>query len=268
MTKDTRAAVAGVLVAIGITSAMDATGYSQFSALPLAPLLAIFAYLQRQPRRALGFVWGRGRDYGLAILYPIVVLGVLTLIARLSNVIDVSHTNWKKACINLVLVSISNTLVVIITDEGFFRGWFWASLERGGIKLSTVWIWSSIAFAAWHWSAISLKTGFDVPARQIPLFLINAAVMGAEWGLLRWISGSVVVSSMSHGVWNAFAYVLFGFGTRIGALGIKQTAVYGPEVGIVGLVLNIVFVIGLWSWWRSQIANRPQPEAESHVTGA
>ena len=258
MKKDTGAAVAGVVVAIGVTSAMDATGLSKFSALPLAPLLALFAYFQRLPRRTVGFVWGRRRHYGMAVLYPLVVLGAVTLVARLGNAIDLSHTNWKKAGINLVLVAVMNTLVVIITEEGFFRGWFWASLERAGMKPFAIWIWSSIAFSAWHWSAVSLKTGFDVPARQIPLFMINAAMMGAAWGFLRSISGSVVVSSVSHGVWNSLAYVLFGFGTRVGALGVRNTAVFGPEVGIVGLSLNIVFVIGLWSWWRSQAGNRAQ----------
>jgi uncharacterized protein len=72
---------------------------------------------------------------------------------------------------------------------------------------------------------------------------------GAIWGLLRWISGSVVVASLCHGLWNGVDYVFFGFGTKIGALGIKNTAVYGPEVGMLGLALNIVFVVALWRWW-------------------
>jgi len=37
----------GVAAAIAITTAMDATGYSMFSALPLFSLAGVFWYLQR-----------------------------------------------------------------------------------------------------------------------------------------------------------------------------------------------------------------------------
>ena len=80
--------------------------------------------------------------------------------------------------------------------------------------------------------------------------MINAAVMGAIWGLLRVLSGSVIVASVSHGIWNGGAYVFFGFGTKIGALGIKSTAIYGPEVGFLGLVLNLILCVAIWRWWK------------------
>lgn len=76
--------------------------------------------------------------------------------------------------------------------------------------------------------------------------MINATLLGAIWGLMRLRSGSVVVASLSHGVWNGLAYVLFGFSTKVGALGIENTALFGPEVGVIGLVLNSLFFIVLW----------------------
>ncbi|HKZ73735.1 MAG TPA: hypothetical protein VJ011_06715 [Steroidobacteraceae bacterium] len=39
--------IVGVLVAIAITTTLDAAGLSAFSALPLAALLALFWYLER-----------------------------------------------------------------------------------------------------------------------------------------------------------------------------------------------------------------------------
>jgi hypothetical protein len=33
---------------------------------------------------------------------------------------------------------------------------------------------------------------------------------------------------------------------RIGALGIENTAIHGPEAGILGLALNIAFATALW----------------------
>ena len=78
------------------------------------------------------------------------------------------------------------------------------------------------------------------------------------WGLLRWISGSVVVTSVSHGLWNGGAYVLFGFGSNTGALGVKNTAIFGPEVGVLGLVLNLVFAVGLWFVVRGLAISRKE----------
>jgi hypothetical protein len=90
--------------------------------------------------------------------------------------------------------------------------------------------------------------------------MINAAVMGAIWGMLRLISGSIIVASVSHGVWNGGAYVLFGFGSKVGALGIKETALYGPEAGVLGLILNLVFAAALWRWWKAGRSGvRPAP---------
>jgi hypothetical protein len=82
------------------------------------------------------------------------------------------------------------------------------------------------------------------------LFLVNAAALGAAWGLLRSLSGSILVASVSYGVWNGVAYVLFGFGTEVGALGVAETWLYGPEVGLLGLVLNVAVVATLWHWSR------------------
>jgi membrane protease YdiL (CAAX protease family) len=246
-----RPAISGVLAAIAITTTMDATGLSAFSALPLAPLLGVLEYIERLPRRSLGFVWGRARHYGLAVLFPVIVIGIIACVAALAGATDLSRTNWSHVALNVSIVTLSTLLVVIITEEGFFRGWLWASLERAGVSRTGVLIWTSIAFATWHVSAISLPTGFDVPAAQIPGFLVNAAVLGAIWGLMREVSGSVIVSSLSHGLWNGLDYVLFSFGTKVGALGIQNAAFYGPEVGWLGLGVNVVFLLVLWRMLRS-----------------
>jgi len=250
MTSRLRWPVLGVLAAVAVTSTMDATGLTAFSALPLALLLGVFCYLQRISRKEAGLSWGQGRTYFLAVLFPIAVAALIILVARAAGAIDLTHTNWKKTGINFALVAFSTVLVAIVTEEGFFRGWLWASLERAGVKRTGVLLGTSVAFSLWHWSAVMLKTGFDPPRAQVPVFMVNAAVIGVVWGLLRLRSGSVIVSSVSHGVWNGMAYVLFGFGTRVGALGIKNTGLFGPEVGVLGLALNIGFAALLWMWFK------------------
>jgi CAAX protease family protein len=267
-----RRPILGVLVAIAITTSMDASGLSTFSALPLFPLALVFWHFDRLSRRDVGLTWGARRHYALAVLYPLLVLGVLTLVCAAAGVIDVTHADWSKAWRNLALVTVSTTLVAILTEEGFFRGWLWASLSRAGLSAPRVLIWSSVAFALWHVSAVLLPTGFDLPRSQVPVFIVNAAVIGAIWGLMRWLSGSVLVTSVSHGVWNGAAYVLFGFGTKVGALGIAETAIYGPEVGVLGLTLNVIFAVALWRFARGRtpkaIEAHPHEKASAQPSSA
>jgi membrane protease YdiL (CAAX protease family) len=246
-------AVLGVLLAIAISTAMDAGGLFVFSTLPLLPLTLLFWRIQRLSRQRMGLVVGRWRHHGLAVMYPALVLGALTIVAVACGAVDVAHTDWRKAWLNCALVGVSTILMALLTEEGVFRGWLWASLQRAGCSDTAVLVWTSVAFALWHLSAVTLDTGFDLPAARVPLFLVNAAVMGAAWGLVRAVSGSVLASSVSHGIWNGLVYPFFGFGQRVGALGIRQTELYGPEVGILGLAANLLFVAVLWRSWRRRV---------------
>lgn len=229
---------------------MDAAGLSAFSALPLLPLMGLFWYLERLSPRQMGFVWGRWRHYGIAVLYPVLSLGTITVISVAAGAAEVWQADWSNAWRNIALVIISTIVAAILTEEGFFRGWLWASLEGAGQPPARTLVWTSVAFSLWHLSAVALATGFDLPGAQIPVFLVNAAVLGAVWALLRWLSGSVIVASVSHGVWNGLTYVLFGYGTKAGALGIEETALYGPEVGVLGLGLNVLLFAALWMRFR------------------
>ncbi len=240
--------IAGVTLAIGITTTMDATGFSDFSALPLLPLFLFFWWWQKFSRAEIGFKWGKISHHGFAVAYPLVVMSVLAAAAYASGQIDTSATDWDKARFNLFAGIFGTILGAIITEEGFFRGWLWAGLKKNGLSDRAILIATSLIFTAWHISAISLETGFDLPAKEIPLYLVNATLLGLNWGLLRQLSGSIVVASVSHGVWNGIAYALFGFGEKVGALGIQDTHLFGPEVGLFGIALNLVIAIAFWRY--------------------
>lgn len=244
-----RPPVLGVLLAIVVTTSMDATGLTAFSALPLLPLTGGLWYLQRLSRASMGFVTGRWRHYFLAVCYPLLVLGAVALISMAAGAARMSTLNWRKVLLSIAVVTVSTTLVAILTEEGFFRGWLWASLQRARKNQIHILLWSSVAFSLWHFSWVTL-TADRLPMEQIPVFMVNAAVIGINWGLMRWISGSVIVSSVSHGLWNGLTYILFGFGTKVGVLGIASTQIFGPEVGIVGLAVNVLFAAVLYSVWK------------------
>ena len=238
--------ILGVMLAITITTVMDASGYSMFSALPLMPLFGLFWWWQKFSKAEIGFNWGKRSHYAYAVAYPLVVMMVLAATAALAGAIDTSATDWNKAMLNLFVGGIVTILGVIVTEEGFFRGWLWAGLKKNGLGNSATLIVSSLAFTAWHISAVSLETGFDLPAKEIPIYLANATLIGLNFGLLRLVSGSIIVASVCHGVWNGLAYTLFGFGEKVGALGIQDSWLFGPEVGLFGIVINLVFAIGFW----------------------
>ena len=206
----------------------------------------------------MGIAWGKPRDYGLALAYPAMVLGSLVLIAW---GLDATHPGAKAATATIrdfAIMAGATIPAAILTEEGFFRGWLVASLRRNGLGAGWVLASSSVAFALWHVSAVTLHTGFDLPAAQIPVYLANAVVIGAIWGAMRLRSGSIVVASVSHGLWNGGAYVLFGYGAKIGSLGIEHPEVFGPESGYFGLLLNIAFLVPLaWSCVRRGTAIRP-----------
>jgi membrane protease YdiL (CAAX protease family) len=245
--------ILSVLLAIAITTAMDANGLSAFSALPLAPLIALFWIVARSTRREMGLVPAPLRDFVPALLHPVIVVGIAVLAAVAAGAADRSRADWGRAARHAGLIALTTFVVVTVTEEGFFRGWLWASLSRAGVPPARVLVWTSVAFALWHVSAVSLPTGFDLPRARIPLFLVNVAVLGAVWGLLRWRSGSVLVASAAHGLWNGLDYVLFGYGTRTGALGVAKAEVFGPEVGVLGLTLNVLFLLALWRWVRGKL---------------
>ena len=238
-------AVIGTLLAIAATAVLDAVGLG-FNFLPLVILFFLFWWLQRLSRKALGLAWGTPADYGLAASYPVIVLAIIGIVAWAAGAASFSTIDWGPTLLNLAGQVVVTTLVAIVTEEGIFRGWLWVTLRRAEVGQVAVLFWTSAAFAAWHISTAILPTPFHPPLAQVPVYILNAGVIGFVWGQMRLRSGSILVTSFSHGLWNGLVYVLFGFGTTLGVFGIHNTAVFGPEIGLVGLALNVVFAAALW----------------------
>ena len=245
----------GVGLAIAATATLDFLGYAMLSALPLIPLFFLFAFLDRIPRRELGLIAGTGKGYALALAHPLVVIGLLGWLAYAAGAVDLTALDGAKAMRNIAITALATFVMAIITEEGFFRGWLWAALGRLGKSPWTILITTSIAFVLWHVSFVFISNEFHFEPAHIPYFFANATLLGLIWGMLRLGSGSIVVSSASHGLWNGLVYVLFGVGSGAGALGIKQLGLFGPEVGLYGIALNAAFFAVLWWLYREKLAD-------------
>ena len=234
--------VVGAGLAIAITATMDAHGLTMFSALPLLPLAGALWYFQRFSRKQMGLAIGTPSGYAVALAFPVVVLSLDCAIAFVNGSTHASVLT-QTAMVHALIGAVAGIIAVLLTEEGFFRGWLWAALGRAGLSNSATLAASATLFALWHVSYATTAQGYILPPGQVAIFITNAFVMGVIWGVMRSISGSIIVSSVSHSAWNAFTYLLFGEGPKIGLLGISQTALYGAEVGVIGLALNAAFAV-------------------------
>jgi uncharacterized protein len=244
MSTDRLYVVLGAGAAITITATMDAHGLTVFSALPLFPLAGALWALQRFSRAQIGLTLATWRGYAAALGYPAIILSIAMVIAFAAGA---THARaFTPTTLSHMLIAIAaGTLVGLLTEEGFFRGWLWAALARAGLRADSTLVVSSIIFALWHVSYVTMAQGYILPLHQVLIFIPNAFAIGVIWGTMRSMSGSIIVSSVSHSVWNAFAYLLFGEGPKVGLLGITQTSIFGAEVGVVGLALNCAFALAL-----------------------
>ncbi len=212
----------------------------------LLPLFLLFWYLQHLSRAEIGLTWGRGRYYLLAVCYPTVALALAGLIAWLSGAVNLAATDLATMAPHLIFLTLITALGAIVTEDGFFRGWLWASLQRAGVTERGLLVWTSVAFGMWRLPMALLSTDFHLPIAQAPFLVLNAGVIGLNWALMRQRSGSIVVASVSHGIWNGLVYTLFNDGPTLGLLGIHNIGVFGPETSPIGLAINLAFAAILW----------------------
>lgn len=246
MNSSTRLAVAASLVAIVLTTSLDASGYGMFSAFVLIPAIPLFAYLARLSRTDLGYRFAPYQENLVAGLVPLLLIAALTAVAWLSNAIEPTREEWGLVFLVMAYNSAVGVLLVAITEEGFFRGMLWSLLEKSGQSEKQVLWTTTIIFVIWHLSAILLAEDYAPALFQVPIYLVNATLLGLIWGLMRQQSGSIWPPAIYHSVWNAIVYQLYGFGMDSGDLGAEPTWLYGPEIGFAGIVLSGSVVLFLF----------------------
>jgi membrane protease YdiL (CAAX protease family) len=239
-----------VLVMICSTLAPVIFNREQLQAFIIFPLILILAYWAKSNGKELGLEFGKLRDYIWAILYPLSICSVILIIAFLTGAIGgIQYTSETTG--NIVYLFVYTLILAFATEEGFFRGWLFGTLERGRMNPKLILILTALAFASWHLPLFFLNASFTWS--MLPIYITGGIIGGLTFGLLRYISGSIIVSSFSHALWNTVVYILFGFGTTVGILGIQATNIFSPESGLLGLVFGVVFMAVLWYWASKKV---------------
>lgn len=252
MNKSLKIALWASSLAILISTSMDATGLVMFSALPLIGLLLIFSWLATMGRRELGFVIGVKQEYLPALIIPVLLIALVSGLAFLTGAVNIAETDWQKTWSNIAIMGSVGILLVAITEEGFFRGLLWGLFERAGFSSFKILMLTTFLFMLWHLSAVLIATEYAPPMAQVPIYLVNGSLLGFIWGAMRQLSGSIWPSTIYHSTWNALAYEFFGFGERTGALGIVDSWLYGPEIGLAGIAVNSAVAVYCFRKMKSQ----------------
>ena len=246
----------GSIAALGLSPLITVmTGESNFYALSLFPLLVVLWYFTRLSEDEIGVKRGHFRTYLIAFFYPVIVMGVTGLICWMTGSIQAINTSVVTIAEQVVVLFFFTFIIALATEEGFFRGWLFAALHRCDVSPWRITIWTSFVFALWHFAVPFVVPDGRFPAAFVPFYLVNCFLVGIIWGLLRWDSGSIGVTALSHSVWNALTYTLYGYGTGAGVLAISSYHL-DPERGILGVLLNIIAFILLWQWRFKDILHK------------
>ncbi len=241
--------LAAGIAAIVVSPLLElATGQGALYTFWLTAMMIGLWAAQRLTRREVGVTVGDAKSYAIAVAYPVVIIGCVALGAWAAGLIDLSAYSAMTTFRRLTLNFLVTFVFALITEEGFFRGALWGSCLRAGFSPAWTLLWTSLAFGLWHLAVPIIEPDFAQPMAKVPQYVLGATVFGIAMGLLRLRSGSIVVPSFCHALWNATAYTLFGTGEKVGQLGIADTSIWDPERGYAGLVLAIL-AAALW-WWR------------------
>jgi membrane protease YdiL (CAAX protease family) len=222
-------------------------------------MIALWA-VQRLTKREIGIAIGDPKSFFVALAYAVGIIGSIALGAWGAQLIDLKDYSAATVFRRLSLNFLVTFVLALITEEGFFRGALWGSCERAGFSPAKTIIWTSLAFGLWHLAVPIIDPDFAQPLSKVPQYVVGSTVFGVAMGLLRLRSGSIIVPSFCHALWNASVYTFFGAGEKVGQLGISDSSIWDPERGYAGLVLTVLVAVLLWSWVKPSTA-RPLPNA-------
>ena len=146
----------------------------------------------------------------------------------------------RKQLISFFLLLISSALVAIFTEELVFRGCIQRQLLKLTSPLSAILIATTI-FGIWHLTA---GRWLKLSNAQILVYCIGAGLVGVILGLFYYVSQSLIVAGVLHGLWNGIVYRVWGLGDVAHGLFVsKNDALTHPEYGIMGVSILALAVL-------------------------
>jgi len=246
MFKKYKTAFIGYIIMLAITAILPVIlNVEKLQSLVIFPIILILVHLTKLSFKELGLTSGTLKDYGTAVLYPLSIAVPIIILAYLTGNLGTISYNAEVPG-NVALLFFTTLILAVATEEGFFRGWMFGILEREKVNPQLIILLTAVAFSLWHAPLFFLDPGFASNMGMIPLYLGGGVIAGMIFGLLRYQSGSIIVPSFSHALWNTTTYTLFGVGSGIGLLGIQMTNVFDMERGILGMVFSIILLSALW----------------------
>jgi len=233
------------------------TAQGAFYNLWLAVMMIALWVAQRLTKREIGIATGDPESYFIALAYAVGIIGCVALGAWITHLIDLNDYSPATVFRRLSLNFLVTFLLALITEEGFFRGALWGSCVRAGFSPAKTVIWTSVAFGLWHLAVPIIDPAFAQPLSKVPQYVIGSTCFGVAMGLLRLRSGSIIVPSFCHALWNSSVYTFFGAGAKIGQLGISDSSVWDPERGYAGLALAVLVAVVLWWWIKPSTTSSP-----------
>lgn len=123
-----------ISIATAVTTFMDFNGLTVFSAFPLIVISLVFWPIIGLSKREMGLTWGTWKSYRYGLMYPLIVLSLTGLIFHLWSGIQFNQELFQKEHIQLLAGIVIGPLMVLLTEEGFFRGLLWGRVSKSGIE--------------------------------------------------------------------------------------------------------------------------------------
>jgi membrane protease YdiL (CAAX protease family) len=221
--------------------------------LPIGIVAVAFQrFVHREKIADLGYKACSFRELGTAVVLPALIIFLILLVDWMLGFVSAmdsiplrnsfSRTPEIVDGWSLLLIVVVNALITFIaclaTEEVAFRGYILTKLRKLGDSRAL--LLSSLLFGIWHYP-VSLIL-WDAGVLRSTLYVFNISLVGVLFGYQFLRSNSLLTCSLSHGVWNALAYTLFGLSNTKGLFSGDSKAIYDPEEGMVGTVVLLIFV--------------------------
>lgn len=220
----------------------------------LATILMLYVFTRdgysKDGRFSLGLRRSGWRFWGLALLLPLLVLGVsygLAWISGAATLVVPTESGWLRTLLLDLTIGLLFTSLFALSEEIGFRGYMLPRMLSLGTKRALVF--SGFLFATYHLPIIFLTPFYMAEGNRlltIPILLLLLTAAGVIYGALRLAADSIWPSTILHGVFNSF----LGLFASLTVLNSPAAIYLVGESGL--LTLLITAAIALWLLQRQQ----------------